>query len=586
MSAVSRLRIESDPDECLKLHLHYLTDRCVAARVDAREQPEWPPHPGRLFMALAAAYFETDATEEEKQAERNALEWLACLPSPRIVASGVAERTPIVCYVPVNDALQPNKAMLQSAPGMPRSRQSRGFPTVILDRTADRREAAPDTTFVWHQAAGMSEHVSALERLCRHVIRVGHSSSLVMAWVESGSADDTGDYWEPVGAAAEVTCRIAVAGELERLQSVCRADQIELFALLKTEIDATKGKVQSAAKKRFEEAFGEPYKASIRPPEPTPASLGVWQGYRKVSSKDGADSVIHENSYFERELLILSQVDGPVLNVERTLGLTDALRKALMAVHGQSEIPAWLCGHDADRSPTSQPHVAFLSLPFAGYRHADGAGYRHADGHVMGLALAIPKGISLAERGRWLGPLFVDQSSGEAATPALELWGRELPNWTLQLEQRPSPPRMLRNETWTKPSGTWASVTPVVLDRFPKASRAEERQAWFVEVIEIIKQACLQAGLPEPCEVDIDSTGWPAGVPRAWAKTRHLRGKKHSQQTAPLGDGFPFLPTKSSRPAKPQVHVWLRFAQPVSGPVLIGSGRFAGYGLCLPYEKT
>ncbi|MCA9054409.1 MAG: type I-U CRISPR-associated protein Cas5/Cas6 [Planctomycetaceae bacterium] len=577
MSAVSRRSVEANPDECLRIHVSFVTDRCVASRVDAREQPEWPPHPGRFYMALAAAHFETDGTEEEKRAERDALEWLASLPAPRIVASEVAERTPVVCYVPVNDAVQPIQAMLQSAPGMPRSRQPRRFPTVILDRTTDQNGETPDVTYLWRDAAGLSQHVSALERLCREVIRVGHSSSLVMAWLEAGSDDCFGHCWEPVGNAAELACRIAVEGELDRLQSACRADQIELFAQLKAEIDSTKGKAQAAAKKRFQDVFGERYKASVRPPEPTPATLGVWQGYRKAAIPGAANTEVHINSYFERDLLILAKVDGPTLNVERTLGLTGALRAALKSVHEESRFPAWLCGHDPDGSPTSSPHVAFLALPFAGFEHADG--------HVMGLALAIPRGIPLAERGKWLGPLLVDQTTGDTARPELTLWGRDLPDWTLQLEERPSPPRMLRNETWTKPSSTWASVTPVVLDLFPKASRTDERQAWNDEVIEIIQQACLQAGLPMPSEVCVGSTAWQLGVPRAWVKTRHLRGKANVHRTAQLGDGFPFLPTKSSRPAKPQVHVRLHFDEPVAGPVLIGAGRFAGYGLCLPYES-
>jgi CRISPR-associated protein Csb2 len=124
----------------------------------------------------------------------------------------------------------------------------------------------------------------------------------------------------------------------------------------------------------------------------------------------------------------------------------------------------------------------------------------------------------------------------------------------------------------------------VVLDRFPKASRTENRREWQAEVIEIIKQACTRGGLPPPLQVDIDSTAWHEGVPRARAKTRRLHS--HSQpRTAPLGDGFPALEAKPSRPAKPQVHVWLRFASKVAGPVLIGAGRFAGYGLCMPLRS-
>lgn len=572
-----------DATTTVRVHVRFITNRCVSACVDAREQPEWPPHPGRLYMALAAAYFETDGDAEEKDAERQALEWLASQPAPRLHAVDAEERTAVDCYVPVNDALQADKAMLQSAPGMTRNRQKRNFPTVIPQRTSGCDRAGADITFEWMDAPPSSELLLALDRLCRNVIRIGHSSSLVMAWAEAGLPLESERCWEPSATSAQLTCRIAAAGELERLQALCQAERIELFGDLKQEIESTTGKALKAAKERFAEAFGESYKASIRPPEPTPATLGVWQGYCLAKTNTEPERVVVENQYFDRNLIILAKDDGPVLNVERTLGLTSALRKALIAKHGQTKMPSWLSGHDSDEKPTSDPHAAFVALPFVGFQHADG--------HIMGLALALPKGISLDERARWLGPLLVDQNAGDASLVKLEprkdpkeqlkIWSHGLPDWTLQLEERPSPPRILQNETWTRPSTTWASVTPVVLDRFPKASRAEDRKSWQAEVIAIIKQACVRGGLPEPINVDIDSTAWHAGVPRALAKKRRL-GAGTVGRTAPLGDGFPSMQAKLSRPAKPQVHVWLRFANKVAGPVLIGAGRFGGYGLCMP----
>ena len=308
------------------------------------------------------------------------------------------------------------------------------------------------------------------------------------------------DYWEPCSAKAELTCRVTVAGELDRLKEACRAERINQFCDLKMEIESSTGKEQSKAKKRFEDAFGQPYRKHLRPPEPTPASLGVWQGYRRSSVIGHSNEQVTENSYFERDLLILSKLDGPTLNVERTLGLTQALRAALISSHGDATMPAWLCGHETDGSPTSSAHAAFMTLPFVGHPHADG--------HLMGLAIALPKGIPSEERGRWLGPLLVDQVTGETSTSRLKLWGHNLPDWTLHLEERSSPPLMLQNKTWTEPSRTWASVTPVVLDQFPKASRGDDRRTWHAEVAEIIRVSCTRAGLPEPIQVDIDTTAW------------------------------------------------------------------------------
>lgn len=555
------------------VHLRFITDRCVAARVDARERPEWPPHPGRFYMALVAAHAETDGPADEKLAERGALEWLAQLPAPRIHAVEIAERSFVACYVPVNDAIQANTSMLQSAPGMPRSRQARAFPTAIPQRCTSSDHETPDVTYEWPVTANGLEHRIALERLCRQVVRVGHSSSLVMAWTDGDKRFAVGQRWEPSAEFADWSCRIAVAGELDRLIAACGAERIELFGNLKHEIESTTGKAQTAAKKRFAEAFGEPYRASLRPPEPTPATLGVWQGYQRAPTAPDPLRQVKHNAHFAGELLILTLYDGPTVDVERTLWLTQGLRAALLAAHGQTPIPTWLSGHAPDGSPTAEPHAAFLALPFVGYPHADG--------HVMGLALALPVGVPVHERGRWLGPLLVHPQTGDWADGRIRVWWDREAEWTFQLEDRPSPPLILRNQTWTRPSATWASVTPVVLDRYPKTPR-EDRQTWQAEVEEIVRLAVTRAGFSDLDVVCIGSTAWHTGVPRAWGKTRRLRGHGLEPATAPLGDGFPPLPGRPSRPEKPQVHVCLRFKQPVAGPVLLGAGRFLGYGLCMP----
>ena len=309
-----------------------------------------------------------------------ALGWLETLPAPLIDCVEADERSSTGFFVPVNpqeknpgkkdiDKMQP----LQSAIGIPRLRQPRSFPTVIPRRDAGLDESASDVSLLWSDLPEAGQHLPALDRLCGHVIRVGHSSSLVMVWAcvhDRQPVFDSGRLLlEPTDRIATSSCRIATTGELARLKAACRADEIELFGQLKVEIDSTKGKPQKEAKAKFEESFGQPYKVALRPPEPTPASLGVWQSYRQV---DPAETLpIHVNEYFEQEMIVLAKYDGPMLSVERTLGLTRALRQAAIACTDTSQVPAWLSGHDADKSPTSEPHAAFLALPFAGYPHAD-----------------------------------------------------------------------------------------------------------------------------------------------------------------------------------------------------------------------
>jgi CRISPR-associated protein Csb2 len=52
-----------------------------------------------------------------------------------------------------------------------------------------------------------------------------------------------------------------------------------------------------------------------------------------------------------------------------------------------------------------------------------------------------------------------------------------------------------------------------------------------------------------------------------------------------LGHGFPAFGNGNGKPPRPQVHAWLRFDQPVTGPVMLGAGRYRGYGLGKPLDR-
>lgn len=65
----------------LTIGWEYLTGRCVATDPANRQRVEWPPHPGRVFLALAATWFETG----EDPAQGEALRWLETLSDPVLV---------------------------------------------------------------------------------------------------------------------------------------------------------------------------------------------------------------------------------------------------------------------------------------------------------------------------------------------------------------------------------------------------------------------------------------------------------------------------------------------------------------------
>jgi CRISPR-associated protein Csb2 len=71
----------------IALGIRYLTKYAVATNL-ARQPAEWPPHPGRIFMAMAASHFESGADAEE----RTALEWLATFRRKMCFGEKLADR--------------------------------------------------------------------------------------------------------------------------------------------------------------------------------------------------------------------------------------------------------------------------------------------------------------------------------------------------------------------------------------------------------------------------------------------------------------------------------------------------------------
>lgn len=514
----------------LALGIRYLTGYAVATDASNRERAEWPPHPARVFMALAAAHFETG----EDAAERAALEWLEEQGPPAMRASEVLRREVVKCYVPVNDKAGPSKVTLQSVPGLTRDRKERCFPCV---RPHD------DTVYlVWPETEADPASTNALGQLCDKVIRIGHSSSLVQMWVEA-------DPPRPnllLDGAASLRLRIVGDGTLDYLKHQFNASPIGAYADLQSRSASAKGKAKGALKKELEERFPDGEPTTRRP------TIGLWQGYRAVDGQGETSEIV--SGLFDRDLMVLTLQDGATVCLETTGRLLAALRDTILSLCDPT--PEWVSGHRPDGTPSQEPHLALVPLAFVGHPHADG--------HLLGVGLAFPKKVPPRERGAALRKLLYD-NTGRSKPIDLRLGA--LGTWRIVRETRESPPLALQPQIWTAPARTWATVSPIVLDRHPKADYAKERDRWCQEVAQAIAESCRRQGLPEPMAIDVDKTSWHRGAPRA------IPGK----------GGFPLLSTKHSQPARQQVHAWLRFDRDVEGPLLLGAGRYRGYGLCKPW---
>ncbi len=482
----------------LAISVEFLTGRYVATRYDSRDHAEWPPHPARLFSALVATHFEDESPDG---AEREALQWLERQPAPAIVASDAARREVVTTYVPVNDvgmtdvdkqaaAVDEARAVVEEArrgddtkataratkalerlerkygdavkralaPAKPganpkaglkvlpshRVRQPRTFPSVTPNR--------PKVTFVW-SGEPSEEQRAGLDSLLAQLVRLGHSSSLVAACLESAPGAAT---WTPDDA-GEARLRTVQPGQLEALE------------------------------RRYDVHGGVE-------PRVLPAR---FQGYTRGRSTAGVD--VPGTSFSER-WLVLRRVSGPNLPMVATPAVARRLRAAMMK-YCATDIPEILSGHVADGSPSQRPHLAVVPLPFVGHRHASGA--------LLGVALVLPSQASEEDRRGIYGCLggweaAVRQRDEDAPWLPLNLGRAGV--WELQRTEWEDVPRTLQAEAWCEPSRRWSTVTPVALDRNPGnlRSRDQEEMAAAVEkACATIRTACERIELPEPMRVEI-----------------------------------------------------------------------------------
>lgn len=260
---------------------------------------------------------------------------------------------------------------------------------------------------------------------------------------------------------------------------------------------------------------------SVQPP------LGRIENY--------AETAQLAQTVFSPQALTVAFDDGPHLALDSTLPLMQLLRTAVLSHLGLG-VPTSLTGHEMDGSPARDPHVAFVPLAFVNRRHADGS--------LKGAALVLPRGVQ-PESPRSLRAAF---------DRLRELHLGPLGSISMRLIEDPAAElNSARFAPYAGPHECWATVTPFVLDRHPKKNGPTAQS--------IIEESCRRIGLPAPTEIHLGSVSVFRGVPRV--QDFHGRAKQI--------DG------------RMRTHALLRFPDRVHGPLLLGAGRFVGFGLCAPF---
>lgn len=547
------------------IEVNFLTGRYVATSHNDRRQPEWPPHPARLFSALVATWADSD---EPSRDERRVLEWLEALGPPAIAADLEAIPRKVVShFVPVNDTaivgrkwqqrqaervrqttrrlddalvasggettrtterLRRELARLRdvgsqvSAPGKTnvetaqqlfpegREKRERHFPSMTVGAPAVGNSIttpAPRVTFTWDRDLTEEAH-EVLDGLAARLTRLGHSSSLVSCRVVR-AVPDVNLLPSRTGT---TSLRHVQPGQLAELEGRFASHQGILPRAL------------PYANVWYCEA--QPHASTA---EDEPNTAGDWLVFE----------FLHGSRTF------------PAM---RTVEVATALRSAIFRFANEP-IPEGLSGHTPDGSPTSEPHVAFLPLPFAGRLHGDG--------RLLGVAVSVPNGVNQATR----HSLYRAVGKWERQVRDLKLvFGRQGEIRLRRLQGRGL--ATLRRHAWRGPSRHWASVTPIALPRHPGRLRggtsSARARAWLAAET-AVRAAVVHVGLPEPSAAQVSLAPFVTGV-----RATHA---------------FPPFrqPDKNGMPVRRQlVHAAITFDRKVCGPLMLGAGRFVGLGLMHP----
>lgn len=470
------------------IEIDLLSGRYEAA-ADDRSMAEWPPHPARVYCALVAS---------ARQAEdHDALRWLESQSAPLVYAARRALSVRHSAYV-VTNAVQ-KAGGSQFYPGRSSALRSRSAALTSSSRIR----------LVWPGAKPAATLVARLDRMARRVPYLGRSSGLATVAchvVDKVRPEPELVGFEPaVGEMGDYLLRVPFPGYLDGLVDQYRQDRPPW------EVSRTIGYRRQDDEMVLQEAS---VGAGILP-VPTGELPSVY-----------TDVIVME---FER-----FRPDGSLAPM-----FTEALRRAVMAVT-PDPLPAALHGHDAPGCP----HVAFLALP--------DVGHAHASGRLLGMAVALPELPPDERRAIVRGVIGARRRGndhGDGDTRAFHLSVPRIGEVVLTYRPGLVRPWALDPRRWRQGSDRWVSVTPVVLDRYPRHGDIEAE----------IVRSCLAAGLPEPDDVMVSTgplvTGGIRLRPRELPK--QVRGRIYR-------------------------HVDLRFPRRVAGPVLLGSGRYLGVGLLAP----
>ncbi len=214
------------------------------------------------------------------------------------------------------------------------------------------------------------------------------------------------------------------------------------------------------------------------------------------------------------------------------VALNETTGGALPSVHG----------HGPDGRPAKdEPRVGVIPLI--------DAGYEWSDGRVIGVGFVLPPALEYdthvlrgleALRGR---PIRVPRRSAALEEPD-DAWA-------------------LNPERWTRPSRRWATVTPIVNNGFPGGGGSRRRPSGSGKVAKKVGKMLRQAAPAASGSFEVS----PEPVMCGLSPSREFTAPEHRRWSW-------------------RSHLQVVFDEPIVGPLLVGPGRWQGWGVLAPVPKS
>jgi len=291
------------------LRVFFPSGQYYAAEAHDPSNPEWPPHPSRVFSALVASTYHSRSGMTELK--RKTLEWMESLPPPSI-SSPKAHLPPApISYVPPGDIRGQKGGTGEEQYEHPvhRWRQPRHFPIATI-------LGEPVVYYGW-QEDPEEDLLVALDEITAGVTHVGTSHSMAVVKSASGEMPQKPVFLPDTNGTHFF--RIPTPGRLQELDDVFRQ------------------------------------KSGVRRPAPAYEPLASYRLAREHPIQE---------QVFGLDFLAL-RISGTMHGADTAAYLGRALRRAVMSVLGDDAPPA-VHGHNGG------VHVGWLPLPDVGHPHANG----------------------------------------------------------------------------------------------------------------------------------------------------------------------------------------------------------------------